>query len=379
MLQVTVSQQQFMKRVSKNAITLSLAIGLLIRIAFVLISLPLSNYDLESYRIVGSATFIGQSIYPDLALSRFPYIPLFLYFQAFAAFLGSFDIVFLKLVIIAFDTAIIYLLYRMTKKREVSLLYALCPVPIFVSGLHGQFDAIPLFFLLLTVLLLEKRHILWGGLSYSLAVAFKTWPIFFVVPLTISLSQRSRDRWFFLSLVPFVSIAAILFYGHFFQTPLRDIVFAIRTYQPVFGVFGTGLILKTVFERHDLYFIGMAEKLFLVALFVYSFWQRKKTVSEQVLSALLFLFVFTPVFGIQWFTWIVPFLLIIRPQGSSILLLLMSAFVLFSYLSWRNDHVLAVVQIMGVAAWLTFVCLFLNQIVPSSLRSKLPSFWKLIK
>lgn len=163
------------------------------------------------------------------------------------------------------------------------------------------------------------------------------------------------------------------FYSYFFKTPVDEIFRTIRTYQPVFGVYGIGLLLKFIFHRNDLYFVGMAEKIFLLSLFIFSFLQRKKTIEKNILGIILYLFVFTPVFGIQWFLWIVPFLLILRARGAFILLILTSTFLILNYLSWIfyvSDFILLG---SGFTVWLGFIYVFISYVFPISVRSNPPS------
>jgi len=377
------------------------AIGLAIRVCILVISWDISNYDLQSYHMVGEMTLSGQSIYPEIALFRYPYVPFFLYLQAAAVLFRPFDIGILKLVIIAFDVGIIILLGEWFKKKSAALFYALSPIPILIAAFHGQFDSVPLFFLLLAILLLKRKKVGWGTFIYSAAIALKTWPLFFIIPFVrLVLSSRANEVrrgifskisrliarndnvctvLFFVFLSMLIPLITVYFYSYFFKTPVEQILHTIRTYQPVFGVYGIGLLLKSVFGRSDLYFVGMVEKIFLLSLFVFAYFQRKKTIEENILGILLYLFVFTPVFGTQWLIWVVPFLLILRPRGVFVLLILTSTFLILNYLSWIfyvSDFVLLG---SGVMIWLAFIYTFIRYTVPISVKSKPPSSAKVAK
>ncbi len=355
----------------------SVVLGFILRIFFVGISIGIINYDLQSYQIIGAVTRDGIPIYPELALFRYPYVPFFLYLQTLATFVKPYDIIFIKLVIVLFDTAIIYLLHLLTKKKQVPLLYAINPISIFISSIHGQFDAIPLFFLITAIYAFQKNRIVWSGLLYSLAVALKTWPIFFIFLFIKSLSLK--NRFLFLALTISVPLLAVCIYSGIFKTPLNMIITTIRTYQPVFGVYGVGLVLKNVFGREDLYFVGIAEKLFLLSLFGLSFFTRKKTLPEELLFLLLFLLSFTPVFGIQWFMWVVPFILIVNPRGTVALLGIASLFLLVTYAGWGRFEDSLAIHLAGIAAWIASIYVFIRYTSPISVSSNVPSSAKSTK
>ena len=360
---------------ASTSLRLSMMIGFFIRLLFIFLASPQSNYDLQSYGIVGSMTAQHLSIYPEVALNHFPYLPLFLYIEAFTSIAKPFDILLLKLIIITFDTGIIYLIYKLSRKKITALVYALCPVSILISSVQGQFDAIPLFFLLIALFYIVKKRVALAGLLYSLAIALKTWPVFLII---LTLRQlRGKGAWTkrgtFLFLSVFISSFALVFYSIAFKTPLAEIIFVIRTYQPVFGVYGVGFLLKTFFQRTDLYLIGMSIKIFLMALLAYSLLQKNKDLLSGCLGVLLFFFVFTPVFGIQWLVWSVPFLLILKPRGALLLIVTMSFFLLLNYLNWEVVIDRNILLGSDLVVWAGFVYVFIAYTLPISVSSNVPS------
>lgn len=68
------------------------------------------------------------------------------------------------------------------------LLYALNPLPVLVTAYHGQVEEIPVLGGMLALLLLLGRS-RWGwalsALCLGLAVAYKTWPLLFLLPLLL--------------------------------------------------------------------------------------------------------------------------------------------------------------------------------------------------
>ena len=171
-----------------------LIIALIIRLTVLIIFKNVDNYDLQSYQLVGKTTAQGLNIYPKVANLHHPYFPVFLYLEAL-----TWRIPFMiKTINLFFDLGIVYLVYLLSKKNLTkTLAYALNPVTPLIFLLHGQFDAIPIFFLLLSLYLVNLRvtrhERLWtplGCLSFSLAVMFKTWPLLFAVAIYKQLKNK---------------------------------------------------------------------------------------------------------------------------------------------------------------------------------------------
>src|SRR3989339_868355 len=151
-------------------------LGLVIRVGVIFLSLNFTNFDLNSYLKVGQLTLQGMNIYPETARVHHPYFPFFLYIEAFAIYLKQLyihPILFIKTLIIAFDTGIIYLVYLLSNRNlKSTFAYAINPIAILICGFHGQFDSIPLFFLLLAIYLAKKQELI-SILLLSMAIMFK--------------------------------------------------------------------------------------------------------------------------------------------------------------------------------------------------------------
>ena len=137
-------------------------IALILRLICLYLFRNVTNYDLQSYLQVGELTSKGINIYPDISNLHHPYFPFFLYFEAIAYRIGQIGLISqispiltIKLILIFFDLGINYLVYLLSKKDlKTAFLYAINPVTILITTLHGQFDAIPVFFVLLTIYIL---------------------------------------------------------------------------------------------------------------------------------------------------------------------------------------------------------------------------------
>ena len=59
----------------------------------------------------------------------------------------------IKLINIVFDLGILYLIYLLSNKNvQKTFIYAINPVTLLITTLHGQFDVIPVFFILIEAL-----------------------------------------------------------------------------------------------------------------------------------------------------------------------------------------------------------------------------------
>ena len=140
--------------------------ALLIRLICLYLFRNVNNYDLQSYIQVGELTLKRINIYSDIANLHHPYLPFFLYAEAVAIKLGQTSLmsqigstIIIKALLIVFDLGIIYLVYLLSmKNQKTTFLYAINPVTILITALHGQFDVIPVFFILLAIYLLNKKN-----------------------------------------------------------------------------------------------------------------------------------------------------------------------------------------------------------------------------
>ena len=115
----------------------------------------------------------------------YPYPPPWAAIEAAAlglerAGIGSFAVN-VKLPVLAADLGIVALLARAAAlglaPPLAAWLYALHPVSLLITGAHGQFDAIPLGFLLLAVLLAERGRGAASALALGAGIAAKSFPV----------------------------------------------------------------------------------------------------------------------------------------------------------------------------------------------------------
>lgn len=143
-----------------------------------------ANYPPVAIILFGFSVLLYQttlSFFQDLnsLIGAFPsfLVPLFAGENMQAAFL--------KLPAILADLGIGYLIFKITRKKLLALLYLFNPAVFYVSAVWGQIESLPIFFLILSYFLLPRRYFL-SHLAFILAVLSKQtalWllPIFLII------------------------------------------------------------------------------------------------------------------------------------------------------------------------------------------------------
>lgn len=301
-------------------------------ISAILFFAPFRNFDTDSYSQIGSLILKGINIYPDPAISRHPYLPLFLYIEATSVYVNSIfpslsTTSILKSVITVFHLFSIYSVYILSKKNiKLTALYALNPISLLVITFHGQFDIIPLSFLLYGIVLLRQKKYLHTILLLSLAVTVKTWPILFIIPYLKRIPKK------FFGVVLAFPLISIVVYLIFFDSTLWSIIRVLLVYQGVQGVWGIGALLQFISDSRIISFL--AKLIFLAIIITFSLRQKKSGLIEEITSLMFAFFLLTPGFGIQWFMWLVPFLFISKKPFIGMLYFPIMLAIHVSYATW---------------------------------------------
>ncbi len=217
----------FLQRIPAKRI---LVAGILVRLALA----PLTSWTDDVYPFYRVITDMAGGLdpyqssfytYPPLfAYTLFPLftlLGLFLNPESYAAFVPSmgptaeltsmlvttvtapiFNLV-LKLPLIGADLGVALLIRRWASDvygqkhgRTALVLWFLNPLVIWVTAVQGQFDVIPVFFTLASGYLILRRRFLFGGISLGIAVLFKLFPFFLVVPflfLILGVKRRGSE------------------------------------------------------------------------------------------------------------------------------------------------------------------------------------------
>ena len=333
-------------------------LALLIRLICTYVFRNIANYDLKSYIQVGELTLKGVNIYPAVANLHHPYLPFYLYFEAFALWLGKstlMSVIILKLINLLFDMGILYMVYLLSKKNQKSaFIYAINPVTILITTLHGQFDVIPIFFLLLSIYFLNRKNNLISILFYSFSILTKTWPIMLIVPILRKLKNKKM-----VFLIMSFPILFVYIYLRLFKSDLISILKTLFYYQGLWGIWG----IWSWVGKTRIFWQKMTTFLFLISFFGYSLLNNNKDIIKYILKLLAFFFVFTTNFSIQYFAWIVPFLILAKPNTSLNFMFLISIYLLSFYSIWLFNFqsknitfLLALAQnFIGFILWISFI------------------------
>lgn len=198
-----------------------------------------------------------------------------------------------KILYLFFDFGIGFLLWNLFKrkkeKRQALLLWLFNPV-VFYSLAVGNFDLIPLFWALLGFYFAQRGRLMAASIFLGIGAAYKIFPLFFL-PLVIFWPKKEyilRFKVLMLGLIPlFLSI--IPFY---FSFSFRSVVLSHPVYQN---------LLTNELENLVPFLI--------IIYWIFYFSKDPQEVWKYFLAVLLTLFSVVD-YHLQWFVWLMPFLII---------------------------------------------------------------------
>ena len=225
----------------------------------------------------------------------------------------------IKLFPITADLIVTFVLYFAASRfalppYRTAMLFAVNPVSIYMSAVHGQFDPIPTMLMTIAVLMAAERDPRGTrrGIALGIAAAFKTWPLF-VLPALFA-AARKWSVALCISLIACVIFAVAitapaLFLGmEHLRAPLQ--------YRGELGWWGVSSIAvlagsppSEVLSRTIFY---AAMPLVAIAILL-----RRPPAELGALLLLLTFYVSTPGFGVQYLVWIVPIALIADQKNAT--------------------------------------------------------------
>lgn len=293
------------------------ALCLLIRL--LLAAMVYGSDDVSSWYYAADAMLRRYNPYRLGLLNWPPLWPLLIYVSALSAMAYHVPLPFtVKLAPILADTAITAALYAWFRRNDApvgaahrALWYALNPVAIYTSALHGQFDAIPTLFTLLAVLSAANaedsrdwtRTSLWLGLG-GLA---KTWPLV-LIPSFLPEVRTWPGRVVFAAVAAAPAVISVGLLYLVDPEPIARHVLAYRGYTGWWGV--TSFLAVT--PGHALPAVMTGLSLLFYAALASAYWHtwRGHDVVKRALLVLLTFYVFTPGFGLQYLIWVIPVALV---------------------------------------------------------------------
>lgn len=324
------------KRLNHRDVTLSGPTILLVLIGTALFArlipnavLPMgAGYDIESYQIVGNLILGGKDVYTAAeTANRYPYLPLDLYWSALAHWLSvATHLSFTKIVRLAFiaaDTGIAIVLFWGLKRRTVltqafrgGMLYALNPIPVFISAFHGQFDAVPALCLLIAILTVHNSALV-SGSWLGVGILAKSWPVFGLPSLFVRTTRKRRAL--FLVGVILAPLLGVGVYVNLFDSSASAVLGRALGYNRGVGVWGYTYLVRLLayiapaFQSTFNWLVANGRYITLAALgLVWLFRARKEQPAGGVLTILVTFFATTHAFAIQYLLWPIPFAILVQ-------------------------------------------------------------------
>jgi len=280
------------------------------------------------------------------------------------------------------------------RKRKISplafLLYVGSPVVIWVSGFHGNTDPIMIFFLLLSLLLLQRQQAAWLiGVAFGMSLNIKLMPLIFVPLFLIFLKQPRRRIEYSISVVATVFCAGLPYF-------LQDTIFVSRRafgYNGLYEIWGISRLLRLLpsqWQTLDFLFMHGGRFLLLGALLLCTLWmnrlRRKPDLLQQCAVLLLLFLVLTPGFGVQYLAWLAPVILALDLPAAATFYLVSGLYLSFNYTlfwiqyplgTWPPLPLAQALISTEIACWLSIVVLFLGETRRLARDNQLPQLAEL--
>lgn len=285
-----------------------------------------TNFDIQSFHILGNLYINSEDIYSSpLAEGRHPYLPLLIYWIGLARNISlsleqPFEIVY-RLLPIAADIGICLIIFQLMKSINIedafrgALLYAISPISVFVSAYQGQFDSVVLLFILLAVSSLNYSA--WKTGSWlGLAILTKSWPVLALPSILIAIHSM-RKKILVLFLILLIPSIGVVLYALLFKSNIQVILTNALSYNRGLGVWGYTYFLRLVWilkPELEFIFSWIVENgrfFTLIGLGFVWFWRaRHETPAASILTILVSFLALTHAFAIQYLVWLLPFAII---------------------------------------------------------------------
>ncbi|HEY1760480.1 MAG TPA: glycosyltransferase family 39 protein [Bryobacteraceae bacterium] len=304
--------------------------------------------------------YLGVSLYRmDSTFNHPPSMIYFLHFLSWVAVATGLPFSFwIRLPSILADTANLWLVWKMVGERSQDrsifwslILLACAPTLILISGFHGNTDSVVIFFILLTIYLverdatyqLERDASAWvAGAAFSLAHCVKVFPLIVAPVILLNLSGRARK-------IKFCAAAGAVLLAAWspfiFQDP-QAIIGQVFGYRSVYGNWGLSFLARQLpanqhwVQSLDTDFRLGGAYLTLGLVWIVSWrmnWEavRPRLFSQAGLVFLLFLAVSNG-FGVQYLSWLAPWVVELGWAPSAIFYAASGVFLFLVYNFWSQ-------------------------------------------
>jgi hypothetical protein len=249
------------------------------------------------------------------------------------------------------DVGSFFLVWRLVAAHKdafiLLLLLALCPISIVINGHEGNVDGLLIFFVLLSIWLLEIRGSdWWGGIALGLALSVKFVPLIWVPTLFLYIPKVSSKAKYIAAAAVCFSLLSLPF---LVQAPLASIR-QVLDYSSIYGAWGFSKLAVMAFgQPHMLHppydptgghsvFAAVLKYAMMATIFIVSYWMNRHANKPSLFSqcgmvVALFLFL-TPGFGVQYLAWLVPFTIAAGLRATLVYYVVGSVFIAFTFIPW---------------------------------------------
>lgn len=288
-----------------------------IGVADIFIYPPITYFTFGLFRILVSP-FIDPNFIPWLMqnISNFYLYP------------HIYQIIFLyKLPYLFVDIIFAYIFSELFSKEEnkklAFILWMICPVSIYVSFMLGQFDLIPVFFVILSIYFAKKKKFNLSLLMMGIGGSYKMFPLLFIPIAAFMFSKKLIKRIMYLCVgfLPFV-LTVLPFLS---STAFRYMAFSPKSQKMLFlslNISGAEVLFPFVIL---LFFVYLSV---FYSLKKYKF----KSFVNYIFIVLLLIFSITH-YHPQWFLWITPFLLFFYINNKKYWMVILGMFLIWFFIT----------------------------------------------
>jgi tetratricopeptide (TPR) repeat protein len=300
--------------------------------------------------------YLGVSLYRmDSTFNHPPSMIYVLHFLSWATAAAGVPFSFwIRLPSILADTANLWLVWKMvgegsgvrSNDRSVFwslILLACAPTLILISGFHGNTDSVVIFFILLTIYLVEHDANIWlAGAAFGLAHCVKVFPLIVAPVILLNLSGRTRKIKF---CVAAGAVLVAAWSPFIFQDP-QAVIGQVFGYRSVYGNWGLSFLARQLpANKHwaqslntDFRLGGAYLALGVVWIVSWRMnWEavRPRLFCQAGLVFLLFLAVSNG-FGVQYLSWLAPWVAELGWAPSAIFYAASGVFLFLVYNFWAQ-------------------------------------------
>jgi hypothetical protein len=288
--------------------------------------------DMATFEFVQKAALSGNH---DLYMGHAPYLPFISYVLHL---LGLMNVVLrlpayfvIKLVPVAFDSAMIFPIFLLTGDRGAAGKYAWNPATMMISAIHGQFDAVTMFFVVLALYFVSgKASRVASGLCFGAAVQSKWWPV--MLSPVILLRLKGKDA------AVFVLSWVAVFLAFSFPYLSSDPGLMLKPFEYLgvprdYGIAGLMYYLTKLTHAERSVFSVLIHILRVVCIIGLA-WavvvSRKWEATSSAFFILLTFYLLCPGWAVQYFEWLTVFLFL-TGRYRSVLYHLFTVFLFLAY------------------------------------------------